>query len=167
MLIKCWDDEDVHVKLLRQGLPSRGGDVAGVRLPLVFEHYEEDIYMAHRELLRSYPRSFWEMRERACEEFGELSSNCSGICFHQAYATQWAYLIGLGSLRDFPPYLVSPGVRLYNNYATGKTLPEDKQNWWMKELMGSAETCIASKKDTDGNPSHSQAPQEQHLPDAA
>jgi len=132
-----------QAKFLREGLSGNDGEP--VRLPLIYEHYEEDLNLAHRELLKSYPRSFWKMRERACEDIGE-KNHCNIItnasCNHAASAQQWAYLVGKGSLAEFPAYSVSPGVRMHASTSGGKVVPADQMNSHIQEMARSAEDCF-------------------------
>ena len=149
IVISCMDEWHIHVQFLRQGLnfSDSDGSARVLRFPLIFEHYEEDIYLAHKDILRTYPRSFWDRRERACEEIGELRT-CPADgppCTHQSAAQQWAYLISKGGLLGFPPYLVSPGVRLFTNHTSGAPIPQARQAEWLKELAkslsSSAQDC--------------------------
>jgi len=149
LLLICMNDDHLRVKFLREGLP--GYDGGPVRLPLIYEHYEEDIYLAHRDILRSYPRSFWKMREHACEDIGE-KSHCddSQGCTHAAAAQQWAYLIGKGSLAEFPANLVSPGVRMHNNYSPGgEEVPPSQMSAHIQEMAARAvQSCVGSPWNT-------------------
>jgi hypothetical protein len=131
--IRCFNFEDERAQYLRRGLP--GKDEIGIKLPLIFEHYEEDMYLAHRSILRAYPLSYWKMREHECEVLGGN---------HVAAAELWAYLVALGSLNKFPVYLVSPGVRLYTNSSSGAQISTSRQGEWIEEFVRAETRCVVN-----------------------
>jgi hypothetical protein len=143
MLI-CWDYDNNRAMHLREGLLSQhlgkheATSVVDMRLPLVFEHYHKDVYLVQRDVARSFPRSFYEMRAEKCEEFGEFNPSLE----HDVAALQWAYLVSRGSFGDFPAYLVSPGVLLYSNYSSGTLVQSRHMADQLDELLHSAQECL-------------------------
>lgn len=132
VLTHCRRETDEFVQYVRESLFARDGSV--VQLPLVFEHFEEDIYLAHRDLLKSFSRKFWEDTQRSCETRGEA---------HAAAAAKWAYLVGIGSFNNYPAYLVSPGVRALTNYSSGMEVRDEHLEEWFSQQTQAADKCVA------------------------